>query len=369
MSRLNRPSCPFEHISDPALETAQIDETSALTVKLLDKRYPAPAPVLRGVHPKSHGCLTATFTVNADLDPSLRVGLFAEPGKQYDAMIRFSNAAALVGPDIGRDGSHGSRGMAIKIFNVSGAVLSDDQGAQNQDFLMINQAAFAFANTEDYLRLDRVLDRDNDDATGFFAPLQLQTPNLPAEVKQRILAYMDAEQIDADAIQRIGQTARIVSQIVKTPVMNPFGVQYFGAAPFLFGADRVMRYSARPSAVVSPTEVPFAPADNYLRDVVTEVMSRDEPVHFDFLLQVRVGSDDMDIENASSSWDDATYPFIPVARIDIAAPQPHLTSDEHLAACERLAFTPWHSLVEHQPIGSINRLRQAVYEASASHRL
>ena len=39
------------------------------------------------------------------------------------------------------------------------------------------------------------------------------------------------------------------------------------------------------------------------------------------------------------------------------------------AQCERLVFTPWHSLAAHQPIGSINRLRKAVYEASAQHRL
>ena len=65
--------------------------------------------------------------------------------------------------------------MAIKVLDVGGEVLIDDNGAHNQDFLMINQPVFAFANTEDYLRLDRVLDRDNDVAAGFFA-LQLQNP-------------------------------------------------------------------------------------------------------------------------------------------------------------------------------------------------
>jgi hypothetical protein len=57
-----------------------------------------------------------------------------------------------------------------------------------------------------------------------------------------------------------------------------------------------------------------------------------------------------------------------VARIAIVAPQ-SIDSAEHQARCERLVFTPWHSLAAHQPIGSINRLRKAVYEASAQHRL
>ncbi|MBE0437611.1 MAG: hypothetical protein IBX56_17630 [Methylomicrobium sp.] len=88
-------------------------------------RYPPPKQIHRGVHPKSHGCVKATFTINADIPP---VGLFAEPGKQFDAVIRFSNASVLVGPDTTEIDpatqkeveEHGSRGMAIKVFNVGG---------------------------------------------------------------------------------------------------------------------------------------------------------------------------------------------------------------------------------------------------------
>ena len=75
------------------------------------------------------------------------------------------------------------------------------------------------------------------------------------------------------------------------------------------------------------------------------------------------------IENASSEWKESDYPFIPVAKITISAPQSEVDSEENKADCEKLAFTPWHSLVEHKPIGSINRLRQSVYQASAQHRL
>ena len=65
---------------------------------------------------------------------------------------------------------HGSRGMAIKVLDVGGEVLIDDNGAHNQDFLMINQPVFAFANTEDYLVWIRYFLQDNDKADGFFAP-------------------------------------------------------------------------------------------------------------------------------------------------------------------------------------------------------
>lgn len=369
MSQASISRCPFEHIQNPDQEAEQIAETTNLTVKLLDKRYPPPEQILRGVHPKSHGCVKATFTINPDIAPEFQVGLFAEPGKQFDAFIRFSNAAALVGPDIDKEGKHGSRGMAVKVLDVGGEVLIDDNGAHNQDFLMINQPVFAFANTEDYLRLDRVLDRDNDVAAGFFAPLQLKNPTITEEQRQNILAYIEAEDISAEAIQRIADSARIVGQIQSTPVANPLGIQYFSAAPFLFGSDRVMKFSAKPCAVVPPTEVPAPPPDNYLRDVLTETMNRNEVLHFDFMLQVRSEGDDLGIENASSEWKESDYPFIKVAKITIPAPQSEVDTEENKTHCEKLAFTPWHSLVEHQPIGSINRLRKSVYQASAEHRL
>ena len=61
----NFPANPFETI--PPEEESQIKELVDLTVKLLAKRYSAPNPSLRGVHPKSHGCVQATFEVNRDL--------------------------------------------------------------------------------------------------------------------------------------------------------------------------------------------------------------------------------------------------------------------------------------------------------------
>ena len=369
MSTTNTPMCPFEHIQNPEQEAQQIDETTSLTVKLLDKRYPPPKQILRGVHPKSHGCVKATFTINPDIDSEFQVGLFAEPGKQYDAFIRFSNAANLIGPDIDKEGKHGSRGMAVKVLDVGGEVLIEDNGAHNQDFLMINQPVFAFANTEDYLRLTKILDQQNDSPLGFFAPLQLKNPATTEDQKRLILAYIEAENIDDDDMQRILDTFKIVQQIQSTAVANPLGIQYFSAAPFLFGSDRVMKFSAKPCAIVPPTEVPNPPAENYLRDVMTETMNRNDSIHFDFMVQIRSEGDDLGIENASSLWSETKYPFINIAKITIPAPQPEIDSDENKAHCEKLAFTPWHSLVEHQPIGSINRLRKSVYQASAEHRL
>lgn len=343
-------SNPFENNPDPEGETRQIEEVADLTEELLEMRYSAPQPILRGVHPKSHGCVKAAFEVNTDIPENLRVGLFAVPGKKYDALIRFSNASVRVEHDL-KDGKHGSRGMAIKVLDVGGPVLQEDGGARNQDFLMINQPAFAFANTEDYLRLTKIIRAHDDDPSLFFAPLKVAIPGITDEQKRRIL-----------------NTFKIVQQIQSMPVANPLEVRYFSAAPFLFGPDRVMKFSATPSPGQEPQTVPENSGENYLGEALVKAMSGTGDIRFDFQLQVRGKEDGLDIEDASTVWDETEIPFVNVARITIRAPQKEIATPKHIERCEKLVYSPWQSLAEHQPLGSINRLRRAVYLASEAKR-
>lgn len=351
--------CPFEHISQQ--ENEQIDEISDLTVKLLDERYTKSGkPILRGVHPKSHGCVKATFKISDTIDEDLRVGLFADPGQVFQSIVRFSNAAARVAPDIDKDGKHGSRGMAVKVLDVGGEVLLDDQGDHSQDFLMINQPMFAFANTEDYLQLNRILDQFNDDPTPFFSRIQ-----------ELLEMLKNSPQDLTESDKRILKSAEIAKGIKNTPESedaNPLEIQYFSAAPFLFGEDRAMKFSAKPVIEGKTTQFPEQPNDNYLREALAATMNKDQDIIFIFMVQVRPCGDHLEIENASSVWDEAKFKFREVAQIVIPSQQNNLFTPEQLESCEKLEYTPWHSLTDHQPIGSINRLRKAVYQASAEHR-
>ena len=73
-----------------------------------------------------------------------------------------------------------------------------------------------------------------------------------------------------------------------------------------------------------------------------------------------------DIENASTEWPESEHPFVTVATITI--PPQDFDSPGRRAACESLIFSPWHGVQEHRPLGGINRMHRAVYEASASFR-
>ena len=98
----NYPNNPFEKIEEPNTEKEDIQKLAEITTELLDKRYTSKnKKILRGVHPKSHGCVQAVFKINQDIEAQYQVGLFSTPGLEYQALFRLSNATANVEHDLG----------------------------------------------------------------------------------------------------------------------------------------------------------------------------------------------------------------------------------------------------------------------------
>ena len=87
---------------------------------------------------------------------------------------------------------------------------------------------------------------------------------------------------------------------------------------------------------------------------------------FEFCLQFQTDAEKMPIEDASVEWKEDDSPYVPVARIVIARQDINLA--ETVSRCEAVAFNPWFSLVEHQPLGNMNRARRRIYEAMAAFR-
>jgi hypothetical protein len=360
------PHPQFENV--PPGEEARIDHIAELTAKQLERRYSGKR-VLRGVHPKDHGCVEATFTVNPDLAPEYQVGVFRKPGERFRAVIRYSNAAPLVTPDSpveprqggGSGPAHGSRGMAIKLYGVGGNRLVPGDRERTQDFLMINQPVFAFANVEDYEVVSQLLVDNNEDARPFFARMQSPDPAVKAR-----------------AMKSAGIIGRIKSLVFppawQAPPLSPLDNRYFSAAPFLFGEGRVMKFACTPvNPKIGELGEAISQAD-YLRAAMQERMSQADgkEICFDFQVQLRSadslsGSIDTDMEDMCTLWDEAKYPFVNVARITIPTPQ-DISSAERREFCETLFYTPWHGLDAHRPLGGINRMRLKVYDISAEKR-
>jgi hypothetical protein len=52
----------------------------------------------------------------------------------------------------------------------------------------------------------------------------------------------------------------------------------------------------------------------------------------------------------------------------IAIPKQTFLSPEQIYDGERMTFNPWNCVPQHQPVGSVNRMRLAVYLASQQVR-
>ena len=248
---------------------------------------------------------------------------------------------------------------------------------------MINTPEFAFANARDYLRLDRVLARDpmGADAGPYFALAKLgllKKNGIEVDEQKRLQHFIENDpllnSLSEDDKKGTFASLRVAGEISRQTVRNPLQVQYFGAAPFLFGAGQAMKFSAVPSTATK--QEPFDPntitaddpSENYLSAALNQTMECGEDICYDFKIQTRsIGAEGLNIEDATTTWPDEETEYVGVARITIKVPQePH--SDDELEHCENLAFSPWHALAAHQPLGGINRLRRKVYSDSARHR-
>jgi hypothetical protein len=309
-------------------EKQLIDQIVEISQQLLDKK---PRPVLRGQHPKQHGCLKATFEVRRDLPPSLAVGLFSRPG-EYDAFVRFSNGREVDdrNPDI--------HGMAVKVLGVPGVKLIEDEKSA-QDFVMIDHPLFFIRNLTDYVPFSQML-------------LDLQNSSRFWVVFRLYWFFLMRSQLRQFHILRESRGKHIA---------NPLEVQYWSTTPSLW-KDSAVKYSARPTGAA--LEQPSVPASaDFLREAMKKKLDDDPEVCFDFMVQMQEDPVRHPIEDPTVEWDSSWHVVasIRIRRQSFADPA-------SMQQCEKRSFTPWHSLPDHQPLGSINRARKSVYASLSTTR-
>ncbi|XXF07044.1 catalase family protein [Pseudomonas sp. D1-3] len=295
--------------------------------------------VLRDAHAKAHGCVKAEVTVKADLDESLRHGVLAEPGKTWQAWMRLSNGNAYPQFDRARD----ARGMAIKLLDVPGTkLMSNPRSAGDQDFVMFNHPAFFVRDVAEY-RSNFAAQAEGKKALAFFPSWDPRS----WELRHLIIAL------------------KTLSPAPSSPVETT----YNSIAPFKLGPHNI-KYRVIPTPENCPAyDIPKPNTDlpNFLRSALYQQLSLDR-MPACFALQVQQQNPDyyMPIEDPSVEWDEKIAPFETVA--DIRLPAQDFDSTEQNLFCDNLSFNPWHALPEHRPIGGINRLRKAVYEAVSVYR-
>jgi hypothetical protein len=300
----------------------------------------------RGQHAKPTGCVRAVFAVRDDLLDYLSHGVFKQPAKTFQAVVRFSNSLGTFDPD----GKRAGRGMAIKLFDVDGTPAIPGASHRCQDFLMFSYPVFPFATPAEYVQFFEI--READVAGDRVADLMA-------------LVHLAATQ---------PRHALIAKAIVEKKVASPLELTYWSGSPFWLGppattGGRTVKYSVVPTftGTACPDDPDSMPPD-YLSEALERHLKEREAV-FDFQVQLQTDPVRMPVEDVSVEWDETESSPIRVATLTIGVQDVRSQAGEALARqCEAMAFSPWNALAEHRPMGGINRLRKAVYLASQELR-
>jgi hypothetical protein len=301
--------------------------TLELTLNSIKENSKNGGKVLRDAHPKHHGCVSGSFTVESSVPATMRFGVFANP-KTYPIWIRFSNGGTP--PKDDKEGD--IRGMAIKLIGVDGEkLLEDEKNEKTQDFLVISHPVLPVGDPQDYLDLFEA-----------------------AFAKKPLRHLIFSGQFGA---------IRKITALRGLKVPSPLGIRYFSTTPYKLG-NAAVKYSARPCDNFNP-EMPAELTPNYLKEAMAKHLSEKEAC-FDFMVQPQTDPIAMPVEDPAEEWGETVSPFVKVATIKIDKQK--FDAPEQMEACENLAFTPWHSLPDHKPLGGINRVRKSVYIGISKYR-
>lgn len=335
---------PVEEI--PAGERDAIDRMiQELQAQLTEHYIEKQQPVRRDAHPKLIGLVRARFIVEPRCPVELRHGIFERTGDEFDAMIRFSNGH----PEMRHDLIYDVRGMAIKLPGVPGDFVPE----LGQDFVLATADAFFGTNAVDYVDFPKA-----------------------SKSKLKTFWYFVG-----------GRRLRGGLQLLKSMTVppSPLALEYYSQTPYRLGPHCV-KYQARPVMARRATQDPWYmrpvlrtalgalvtvfPFVGHLfpKDALRHALVRDladDPVTFEFLVQRWPDLSRMPtwaIEDATRHW---PAPWFRVATIEVVQ-QSGIA--ERAAEAERMTFSPWHAKTAHQPLGSINRARLAVYQTMSAFR-
>ncbi len=299
---------------------------------------------VRASHAKSSACVIGELTIAAGLPSELAQGLFAVPGTHAVA-VRFAQGPGETLGD--RVSTH--RGMSIKVFDVLGEKLSG-HAVNTQDFVLATGTTFPSGTAAGFLRDGTVIGK----STG-----------LPEGVKSAVSSTM--RNLNR-ALHAFG-TESALADFFGHPYSHPLADSYFSQAPIRYG-DYVAKLGAVPATesqrALSEWRLdPHQDEDGFRH--ATVAFFRDHDVVFELKAQLWADAERQPIEDASIDWPISISPYRTVATLRL--PRQDSYSPARVRYFDEvMTFRPAHSLVSHQPLGSVMRARLQVYRALSAFR-
>lgn len=330
----------FIRYDNPSVEQIQDDEEQKISDiiesfrSMQEKNVKKYKYGLRGTHSKTQGIVKGTLTVPSDLPAYLSQGLFKHSG-EYPVVLRYANEPTQVEDDR----IPGPRGLGMKVFNVPGPKLLEEENSTTQDFFFSNVPTLELTNVTVCRDIQALRDKYFDDPEG-----------LKQALKQR-------------------DDAKIQLARFELPNTNIVGQDMFSQSAYRYG-DYVVKYALFPVAKEQLETKSQSVKDTSSPTILSEWIQtyfRDHTAKYEFRVQFCSDLSLQPVEDTSVEWSKLLAPFHTVAILDIPrqeALDPGLCRWWH----DDIRLYPWAGLEEHRPLGSINRVRKRLYDASAAHR-
>lgn len=326
-------------------EDEQIDQIVRMMHEANAKAFDRHRHAIRDAHAKQHGTVVGTLEI-PELPEHLAQGLFARPGS-YPVVIRFSSAPG----EIKDDSIPAPHGMAVKVIGVPGRkMLAGQEDEVTQDFLMVSMPIIPFGTVEQYLKMQKVIAlQDESPEEGQRAAAAL------ARGGQKVLGLLGIHNPTLDGVA--AENEHVLGQTFHTMAAIRYGdyIAKLSAAP-LSPEVRALQ-----GVIVDASRNPSAQ-----RDALVEFF-RERDAEYQLRAQLCTDLEKMPVEDGSVLWNEDLSPQQPIARIVVPAQEAYSPA-RRVFSDDILSFNPWHCLPEHQPLGSIMRVRQKAYESSTAFR-
>ncbi|KAF9880345.1 hypothetical protein CkaCkLH20_02299 [Colletotrichum karsti] len=320
----------------PANEAEDIQAVADLVNELQRRTWNQTRHGYGATHARTQGIVKGKFIVRDDLPKHLQQSELFSHGGEYPAACRYSSEPGDPGLD---DRIPQPRGFAMKLFNVKGEMFDAGRDSPTQDIEFNSAPAIELADAK---------------TTKEIFQLRAKYGNDKDELYKQLKSRPDAElQMARDKLRNCHlESTRQYSQTA-----------------YRFG-DYVMKYSLVPSSETQRKLYEETVKPEHDKDILHKWLQNFHANHdAEYLFQVQLleNREEQPVEYAGTEWDEEKYPWQTVAKLVI--PRQNSFDFERKRFWEDyMRVDPWHGLKSLQPLGSPNRLRRVVYQASSSLR-
>jgi hypothetical protein len=350
-------STPFIKYT-PGIESADPEfEENLRTVIAKTERYitrsvtaEGTGRAVRDAHAKGYGLVRGEVEILDQLPAEYAQGIYATPGR-HDALIRFSNGSPHAGADA-RLG--GATGLALKIFDIAGpTLLEDEPDSGTFDYANIDAPVFFCNTVEHYLFVQDLFI----EAPAYF----LQgTPG-----RHRFYQDFVTGKGTLDQDHWAWDELLAFLRVLQSPPVNLLLSTYWTMGAVRHG-DYIAKVRFAPVPAFADKVVQRAldlasAAEVYRPALIAEL--RERPYEFGIQVQLCADLAQMPVEDVTVEWPEQLSPFVAVANLRL--PHQDISDDTNLEQMDALSFTPWRVTAEHAPLGNVMRVRKEVYRHSS----